>query len=294
MESMIQSAKRVLGTPGRITIAAMVSLSLSAGLFLPMGPVAYAKGSGGTGSVEEIKAEPTTLAITLQGEGGTPSGANITVPDRTRVRASVELAGTNAGAARGGVSYAVYSDSGCTNEVAWAGPRLIRLSTESPAMRLAPGTYYWQATYGGDAKDLPAVSACGAAIETVEGDPPVPPCTTAVGEAGLGTEEGHLALKDDLSTDPGAQQKLVASWTGRHHLRLTNLLGVACVAGRTASHLHGVGEARLDGKPGYIVRFNIRVADNGEESLHIHVRNARHEPVLDITGSPAPGSEVIN
>jgi hypothetical protein len=39
---MMQPARRVLGTPGRITTAIIVSLSVSAGLFLPLGPVAYA------------------------------------------------------------------------------------------------------------------------------------------------------------------------------------------------------------------------------------------------------------
>jgi hypothetical protein len=291
---MTQSARRVLGTPGRIAAAIVVSLSVSAGLFLPLGPVAYAKpakGSGGPGTVEEVKAEPTTLAISLQSEGG--SGPSITVPDRTRVSASVTLSGANASTARGAVSYAVYSDSACTNEVAWAGPRLIRRSTESPPVRLTPGTYYWQASYSGDAKDLSSVSVCGGAIETVEGSDP-PACTTGVGEAHLGTEEGHLVVKNDLSTDLGAEQKLVASWSGGHHLRLTKLLGVACVAGHTASHFHGIGEARVDGKSGYIVRFNIRVSKDGEEALRIHVVNERRERVVDLTGSPLAGSELIS
>lgn len=293
MESMMQSARGVLGMPGRITTAIIVSLSVPAGLFLALGPVAYAKPakSSGTGHVEETKAEPTALAISLQ--GGEQSGPNITVPDRTPVRAGVTLTGTNAPGARGAVSYAVYSDSACTNEVAWAGPRLIRQSTESPPVRLRPGPYYWQASYGGDAKDLPSVSECAAAMETVDGTNPVPTCTSVAGEIRLDTEEGHLVVKDDLSSDLGAAQRLVASWSGKHHLRLTRLLGVACVAGRGASHFHGVGEARVDGEPGYHVRFNIRVSNNGEEMVHIHVTNARRERVVELTGSPAAGSEVI-
>ena len=290
---MMQAGKRVPGMPGRIVVAVGVSLCLAAGLAAPLGPVAYAKpakGAGGTGTVEETKAEPTALAISLQSEG--QSGAQITVPGRTRVRASVTLTGANRASARGGVSYAVYSDGGCTNEVAWAGPRLIRASTESGPVRLTPGTYYWQATYGGDAKDAPSVSACGAAVETVQGEDP-PACITVAGEAHLATEPGHLLVKDDLSTSLEAQQTLIVSWSGRHRLRLTKLLGVACVAGHIASHFHGVGEAKVDGQAGYIVRFNIRVAKNGEESVRLKVRNARHEPVLDIAGSPAPGSEVI-
>jgi hypothetical protein len=293
MESMImESARRVLGTPGRIAITVMVSLTVSGGLFLPLGPVAYAKpAKSGGGTVEETKAEPTALAISLQGEG--QSAANITVPDRTPVSASVTLAGTNASSARGTVSYAVYSDSACTNEVTWAGPRLIRESTESPRVRLTPGTYYWQASYSGDAKDLPSISGCGSAIETVTGSDPPPTCTKVAGEMLLKTEEGHLVVRDALTTDLAAPQRLIAGWSGGHHLRLTTLLGASCVARTTGSHFRGVGEARVDGKPGYTVRFTIRVSKNGEEAVRIYVRNETHEHVMDLTAFPAPGSEII-
>lgn len=288
----MQAVKRVAGTPARLAAAIAMSLAVSAGVFSVLGPSAYANPAkgGGTGKVEEVKAEPSALGISLQSEAA--SGANITVPDRTAVRADAQLTGVNAGTARGGVSYAVYSDSGCTNEVAWGGPRLIRNSSESAPVRLRPGTYYWQARYSGDAKDLPSVSSCGEAVETVEGADS-PACTTAVGEANLGTEQGHLVVKNDLSTDLGAQQRLVVSWSGRGHLRLTKLLGVACVARPAGTRFHGVGEARLDGKSGYLVRFNIRVAKNGEESVHVRVRDTRREPVLDISGFPAAGSELI-
>jgi hypothetical protein len=296
MESMImESARRMVGAPGRIAVAVVVSLSVSAGLFLPLGPVAYAKtakSQGATGAVEETKAEPTSLAISLQ--GAEQSAANITVPDKTPARAAISLTGTNASSARGSVSYAVYSDSACTNEVAWAGPRLIRKSTESPPVRLSPGTYYWQASYSGDAKDLPSLSGCAAAIETVQGSDPPPSCTTVTGAIHLDTEEGHLVVRNALTTDLAAPQRFVAWWSGRHRLRLTTLVGVACVAGRTASHFHGVGEAKVDGKPGYIVRFNIRVLRNGEEAVRIHVSNARRERVVELAGSPASGSELIS
>lgn len=289
---MSQSFRRMLGTPLWLLMASAASLPVL--LFLALGPAAYAKpanGSGGKGTVEETKAEPTALGISLQSEGA--SGADITVPSRTPVRASVQLTGANAQSARGTVSYAVYSDSGCTNEVAWRGPRLIRQSSESGPVRLPAGTYYWQASYSGDAKDLPSVSPCGAATETVEGGDP-PACTGAVGGAQLRTEDGHLTLKDALSTDVAGEQKLVVQWSGRHRLRLTKLLGVACVAGRTASHFHGVGEAKLDGKPGYLVRFNIKVSKNGEETVRIRVHNAKGEPVLDMSATPAAGSELIS
>jgi len=254
--------------------------------------VAYAKpAKSAGGTVEETKAEPTALAVSLEGNG--QSAANITVPDHTPVSASVTLTGSNASTARGTVSYAVYSDSACTNEVTWAGPRLIRHSTQSPPVRLTPGTYYWQASYSGDAKDLPSLSGCGAAIETVEGSDPPPTCTTVAGAMLVKTAPGHILVRNELATDLAAPQRLVASWSKGHHLRLTRLLGVSCVARAAASHFRGVGEARVDGEPGYLVRFSIRVSKNGEEAVRIHIRNETHEPVMNLTAFPAPGSETI-
>jgi hypothetical protein len=292
MESMVMElARRVVGAPGRIAVAVVVSVSVAVGLFAPLGPVAYARpAKSGVGTVEETKAEPTALAISLQGEG--QSAANITVPDRTPVSASVTLTGSNASRARGTVSYAVYSDSACTNEVAWAGPRLIRRSTESPPVRLRPGTYYWQSSYNGDALDQSSTSTCGAAVETVEGSDP-PACTKAAGQMHVETEEGHLIVREALTTDLGAPQRLVAAWSQGHHLRLRRLLGASCIARTTRSHFRGVGEAMVDGKPGYKVRFSIRVSSNGEEALRIHIRNERHEPITALTAFPAAGSEII-
>jgi hypothetical protein len=291
---MVRVAGRSLWMPVRVATAFGVSLTFAAGLAGPLGPVAYARKpakAGGTGTVEEVRAEPTELTISLQGEG--QIGANITVPGRTPVRATATLSGANAATARGTVKYAVYSDSSCTNEVAWGGPRLVRQSMESRAVRLTPGTYYWQARYGGDAKDEPSVSGCGQAVETVEGGDP-PACRKVSGESHLVTEEGHLTVRNDLTTDLAAEQRLVASWTGGHRLRLTKLLDAACVAGSGGSHFHGIGEAKLDGEPGYIVHFNIRVAKSGAEVLHIRVRNERHEAMLDLSGSPEPGGESID
>ena len=44
----------------------------------------------------------------------------------------------------------------------------------SSAVTLAEGTYYWQASYSGDAGNLPSKSACGTEIETVSGNGPSP------------------------------------------------------------------------------------------------------------------------
>lgn len=290
---MVQSARRVLGAPGRITIAVTVSLWISAGLFLPLGPVAYAKPatSGGIGHVEEKKAEPTSLTVSLEGAG--QSRGSIALPEEARVAATATLSGVNASRARGPISYTVYSDSSCTNAVASAGTRGVRVGGASRPVRLPPGTYYWQAVYGGDAIDQPSASTCGAAVETVQGEPPALPCTTASGQMLVSTEEGHLGVREDLSTDLAAHQRLYAWWSGKHRLRLTRLLEASCVAKTKVSIFSGLGEAKLDGLPGYFVRVWIRVSKDGTEVVRLHVRNARHELLVNLTGFPTPGSEVI-
>ena len=255
------------------------------------GDVAQGSVNAGGGTVKETKAEPTTLTTSLEGAG--QSGADVVVPEGTVVTATSTLAGPNAASARGTASYKIYSDSSCTYEVNWTGPRGIRTGAQSRAIRLAPGTYYWQATYSGDAKDIPSSSVCGATIETVQGSPAVAPCGTVSGEMHTSAEGGHLSVREALSTDLAAPQRLVAWWSGKHRLRLTHLLDASCVAKLKVSYFRGMGEAKLDGVPGYTVHFTIRVSKNGEEAVRVRVRNATHELVLRLDGDPDPGSEVI-
>ena len=273
--------------------SAAASLAAAGALLLALAPAADAghAGHGGTGGVEEKIQAPTTLAVSLEGAG--QSGVSITVPNHTPVAALAALGGANATTARGPVSYEVYTDPSCTQEIANAGHSGGRQADPSRSVRLSPGTYYWQASYAGDATNQPALSACGSAVEVVEGYPPVPPCSTVSGEMRVDTEEGHLGVRDGLSTNLDAHQRLYAWWSGKHHLRLTRLLEAICVAKRTLSVFHGWGEARLDGKPGYTVSVKIRVGKNGTEAIHLHVRNPRHELVLSLSGFPAPGSEII-
>jgi len=282
--------------PARVVVAVVASMSIAAGLLGPLGPTTYAhaaiKSKGASGTVEEPRAEPTVLTTSLQSE--TVSGASITVPARTPVSAVSVLEGPHASIARGRISYRVYSDSSCLYEVAWTGAKPVRDGLESRAISLTPGTYYWQATYSGDANDSPSTSACGSTIETVEGDPPVPPCTKASGELRVSTGEGRVAIGEQLSTDTSAPQRLVAWWSGKHHLHLTRLLNAECVTRSKISFFDGVGEARMNGTPGYLVHIRVRVSSDGEEVLHLHVRNHSHELVAAVTATPAAGSEVID
>jgi outer membrane protein assembly factor BamB len=111
---------------------------------------------------------PTTTTTALSGEGKT--GASITVKEGSAVTDQATIAGENAATATGKVNYKVYSDKECTKEVASAGEVTVSAgkAPASEAKTLAPGTYYWQASYGGDAANEKSSSTCGAEIETVE------------------------------------------------------------------------------------------------------------------------------
>ena len=125
------------------------------------------KGSSCTGGPPE-EAKETTLTTSLSGAG--QSGEAITVPAGSAVTDQATLSGENASTAGGTVSYNVYSDSECTKLVAAAGSVSVsggKVPPSEPETFSLPGTYYWQASYGGDATNKASTSECGAEVETV-------------------------------------------------------------------------------------------------------------------------------
>ena len=117
-----------------------------------------------------------TVLTTLK--GGSASGASITVDEGTSVTDTASA--TVGGAAQGGrVTYYVYKDSGCTEQVPGAklGSSASTSGAYGPssAVTLPDGTYYFQAVYSGSGSVAPADSACGAEVLTVVTPPPPPP-----------------------------------------------------------------------------------------------------------------------
>ncbi len=113
------------------------------------------EGGGGGGG------ELTTLSTKLSGES--KEGEELTVLEGSKVKDKATLSGKNASKATGKVTYKVYSDKECKTPVTTAGE--VTVSGESvPASSeesLEAGkTYYWQAHYGGDAKNAESTSAC--------------------------------------------------------------------------------------------------------------------------------------
>ncbi|HST32174.1 MAG TPA: choice-of-anchor L domain-containing protein [Solirubrobacteraceae bacterium] len=188
----------------------------------------------------EGEADPTTMLTSLSGGGQT--GAAITVPDGTPVSDRATLKGPNAVEAGGTVNYGVYSDGACTKLVQSAGSVAVSSGVVpgSSAITLPEGTYYWQASYGGDKENLPSKSVCGTEIETVSGNGPGPQppefgrCVKVAGEKVAGKTVYHGGF-----TKPTCLEKSPTR-SGRYEW----LPGV--VKGGFTTALKGTGKAVLE------------------------------------------------
>jgi hypothetical protein len=111
---------------------------------------------------------PTTTNASISGGG--QAGGSITVPEGTVVSAGASLAGADIASATGVVFYKVYSDAECRNEVANAGSVAVSGGAVPGSSQevFGPGTYYWQASYSGDATNRRSASQCGTAVEQVQ------------------------------------------------------------------------------------------------------------------------------
>jgi hypothetical protein len=113
--------------------------------------------------------------------GGGKSGPSITVPPATSVTDTAVITGTNASTATGVITYTVFADAGCTQQIkAFTVGSDIRAVADgsaaaSGALSLPLGAYYFKATYSGDESHAPAQSTCGGEVLTVANPVPPPP-----------------------------------------------------------------------------------------------------------------------
>jgi hypothetical protein len=110
--------------------------------------------------------------VTTSLSGGDSSGATISVGSGTPVTDQATLSGANAGQATGTVSYKVYTDANCTTLADDLGSVDVTggvVPASAAFTASVAGSYYWQASYSGDALNNASTSACGAEVETVEG-----------------------------------------------------------------------------------------------------------------------------
>jgi hypothetical protein len=117
--------------------------------------------------VLNVKAK-TTVTTSLSGED--QEAETIETQPLSAVTDDATLKGTNVASATGTVSYDVYSDHECTKLVAEAGSGSVTGGTVSASAEeeLTTGTYYWQASYGGDALHQASHSTCGSEVLTVK------------------------------------------------------------------------------------------------------------------------------
>ena len=116
---------------------------------------------------------PAADTITTSQTAGPASGPSITVPAGTigeTDRATVT--GANATSATGTMTFGLFSKSSCaaSSQVFNGGTSAVTGGVAfSPGVAkvLAPGTYYWQALYSGNATNVPAASACGSEVLTI-------------------------------------------------------------------------------------------------------------------------------
>jgi len=97
------------------------------------------------------------------------------------------LAGANTGSAGGTVRYILYSDANCTQSVAGAGGSVAVTAGNVPNSAdftfATEGTFYWQASYTGDASNLGSTSSCADPNEVVTVTAPTPQLTTLTTQA---------------------------------------------------------------------------------------------------------------
>jgi len=117
-----------------------------------------------------IPAAATT--ITTSQKSGSTAGADITITAGTvGEQDTATLAGSAVSSATGAVTYGLFSKSGCasSSEVLTSTSTVTGATAASSPVTtaLAPGKYYWEAAYSGNATNAASVSTCGSEVLTV-------------------------------------------------------------------------------------------------------------------------------
>lgn len=292
------------GKPGTVALHFGVTVSGASGT--------YYNNAGG--EADEFTVAPTgdTAPVTISGgptetststslSGGSQSGASITVAEGTAVTDQATITGTNAASATGTVSYKVYSDEGCTNEVSDAGTVTVSggsAPASNPESSLPQGKYYWQASYSGDEGNEGSKSTCGSEIETV-GPPPPPPCTKVVGSAKVVIrkegETDRQKVENRLSTALTDKQKLIFTWeNGESRLKLTKLTSASCVVGALKKKFLGQGEVTVNGEPGWHAKFYFVLTTKQVFTFHVRLSKPGEEPFAFTDKSANLTSETIS
>lgn len=167
----------------------------------------------------EVANLKTLTTLTTNLSGGGQSGASITVDQGVSVTDTARVGGQVASSATGTVSYEIFSNSSCTGSAISAGSGGVSggAAAASSAETLAPGKYYWRATYTGEDINEPSQSGCGSEVLTV-----LAATTTTTVQSGDGVSGGSLTLPQGTSVTDQAHVSgaLAANATGTVTYRL--------------------------------------------------------------------------
>ncbi|MGD1057997.1 MAG: hypothetical protein ABR992_11365, partial [Solirubrobacteraceae bacterium] len=245
------------------------------------------------GNVDDLLT--TTLSDTLGDTSGEYGVLQEAEPTEVTDRASIE--GAYASDAEGTVSYRVYSDAACTQQVATAGVELSvqeGIVPESTPVGLELPTnhaYYWQASYSGDSSNSAAVSPCGS--ETmIFGSPPARAQTgVSASFTGAGQSGAALTIPTGASATAGAQITspsgvAAASGSVTYTLYADNQCTQQTASGGTVAVANGVAAASsplvlADGTYYLVVSYS-------GDAAHAPVTSGCGVATLTVGGSPQP------
>jgi len=172
------------------------------------------------------------------------TGEHLTMPGNADVTDTSNLHGANATTATGTVTYTLYTNAVCTT--VWVTDPGVGIATPGvlPPSHLftlsVAGTYYFQASYSGDADNAPSKSSCGQDGEVLT-ITPTPPAPTAVSTSLSG--RGHTGLTVSVPAQPRTPVTDTAILTGARAARATGTITFYDYANATCSGppLNGLG-----------------------------------------------------
>jgi hypothetical protein len=132
----------------------------------------------GTGISAGAATTLSTLITATPVGGDHPTRPKLNVQPGTPVTDQATLKGSAAGSAGGSVTYAIYSDPNCSTQVGKSTTVNVTGGSIPAGPTVAPesvGTYYFMASYSGDANNQPAATNCGDETVTVQPATPLPP-----------------------------------------------------------------------------------------------------------------------
>jgi hypothetical protein len=191
----------------------------------------------------------TTVSTSLSGGGA--NGASIVVPSGTPVTDTATIGGQAGASAAGSVTYEAFASQSCSGAATAAGSSGVSggVAGASSAVVLAPGRYYWRASYGGDAGHEPSTSPCGSEVLTV-----LAPTSLSTIQSGGGID--GASLTEPQGTPVSDQAHLAgtaaagATGTVTYDLYKDSKCTVAVGSASTTTVAGGVAGASAPVKPG--------------------------------------------